>query len=272
MPHTSFDPGPLGKNTHYCNEYDPTLLHAIARVDMRPETPTAVPFFGVDIINAYELSWLDPLGKPKIAMANLTIPCDSTYLIESKSLKLYLNSLQQTQFQDIVHVEKTLNKDISATVDAPINIKLTPAHAFHQSTLQEFDGSCLDELELAIDHYHVEPAYLQTHSTQAEETVYSRLLRSNCPITNRPDWASVQIYYCGPQIDHAGLLKYIISYRLDSGFHEACIERIYNDIQTHCQPQKLSVYGRYTRRGGIDINPFRASWQTTPANIRLAQQ
>jgi 7-cyano-7-deazaguanine reductase len=229
-------------------------------------------FDGVDIWNGYELSWLNSKGKPQIAGAVFYIPCHSCHLVESKSFKLYLNSFNQTKFASFEEVADLLKKDLSKAVGLPIQVKLISPKEFSAQAFNEFEGHSLDDLDLTIDCYDTDASFLSVSQNETEETLYSHLLKSNCLVTGQPDWASVQIHYKGPQIDHAGLLRYIVSFRNCLEFHEQCIERIYMDILKHCQPQSLSVYGRYTRRGGLDINPFRSNVTLEPKNTRHWRQ
>jgi 7-cyano-7-deazaguanine reductase len=271
------DNSPLGQPVQYRDQYDPSLLFAIARRPGRDEVgvPATLPFFGADIWNAYELSWLTPRGKPQIAVATFIVPADSAFIVESKSLKLYLGAFAQTRFESIELLRDTLQRDLSALCGASVRVTLTQPFEFGKLMLEELSGTSLDRLDLDTDIYHPDPDLLRVDSTFApmDETVVSNLLKSNCPVTGQPDWASVQIRYVGAPIDHAGLLRYIISYRSHSGFHEQCVERIFMDIARTCQPLKLAVYARYTRRGGIDINPFRTNFNLPlPDNARTARQ
>ncbi|WJF90688.1 NADPH-dependent 7-cyano-7-deazaguanine reductase QueF [Paraburkholderia bonniea] len=268
---------PLGKATAYIAQYDPSLLFPIPRQPARDAIGIGqpLPFFGTDIWNAYELSWLNPRGKPQIALATFYVPADSPFIIESKSFKLYLGSFAQTAYDSAEALRDALKRDVSAICGANVPVRLTLSADFGQLQMDEFDGLSLDRLDLDADVYHPDPSLLSAALTQApmEETLYSNLLKSNCPVTGQPDWGSVQIRYSGPPIDHAGLLRYIISYRQHTGFHEQCVERIYSDIMQACQPARLAVYARYTRRGGLDINPFRTNYNMPlPDNLRTARQ
>jgi 7-cyano-7-deazaguanine reductase len=267
---------PLGKDTVYANGYAPGLLFPIARADHRAELGVAevLPFHGVDIWNAYELSWLDLRGKPQVALAEFRVPAASSHIIESKSLKLYLNGFAQERVADAATLTATLLRDLSAAAGAVVGVQLSAASAADHAIV-DLDGYLLDTQELDIDHYGPPKAdFLQadTGATLRTETVVSHLLRSNCPVTGQPDWGSVQIAYSGAPIDHAGLLRYLISFRDHNEFHEHCVERIFVDLMQRCAPRQLSVYARYTRRGGLDINPFRSSTPATPANVRTARQ
>lgn len=267
---------PLGKRSDYPERYDPGLLFPIERAAGRAALGIAtLPFFGVDIWNAYELSWLTPRGKPQIAVATILVPADSPNLIESKSLKLYLGGFAQTPFASADALRSTIQADLARTCGASVQVRLTLPADFAKLRLEELDGIALDRLDLDTDVYHPDPALLQAAEDEApvEETLYSNLLRSNCPVTGQPDWGSVQIRYAGAQIEQPGLLRYLISFRQHTGFHEQCVERIFNDILQRCRPSKLAVYARYTRRGGLDINPFRTNFNLPlPDNHRTARQ
>ncbi|BBE08929.1 7-cyano-7-deazaguanine reductase [Mycoavidus cysteinexigens] len=272
-PHQS----PLGQATQYNTQYDAKLLFPIARQPMREQMGlcATLPFLGADIWNAYELSWLNERGKPQIALARIIIPADSPNLVESKSLKLYLGSFAQTKFASADQIRTLMGEDLSALCGMPVSVSLTSPAAFATVPRQELDGLLLDRLELDIEQYQIAPELLSAHFNQAaiEETLVSNLLRSNCPVTGQPDWASIQIRYAGAPIEHAGLLRYLVSYRLHTGFHEQCVERIFMDLMQMCRPTQLAVYARYTRRGGLDINPFRTNFnQPLPDNMRTARQ
>lgn len=279
---------PLGKAVAYPSQYDPALLFPIPRATQRQELGLrgALPFFGADIWSAYELSWLNTRGKPQVALAHITVPCESFNIIESKSFKLYLNSFSQTPFADAEQVKAHVRTDLTQTVwhnkDDParmpasaVGVTLLLPDAFDREMVQEFDGLNLDRLDIDCTRYTPAPELLRVTKDEApvSEVLTSRLLKSNCPVTGQPDWASVQISYTGDQIEQGGLLQYLVSLRQHSGFHEQCVERIFMDIWTQCKPLKLTVYARYTRRGGLDINPFRTSHpQRLPPNIRTARQ
>ncbi len=268
---------PLGQPVAYATRRDAGLLFPIARAESRAAigVPSALPFAGVDVWNAYELSWLDARGKPEVAIATLTVPADSPALIESKSLKLYLGSLSGETFADIATLTATLTADLSAAAGATVAVALTPRAGFAALRLEELAGACIDDLAIAVDHYGPpQPAFLEATGDAGEETLVSHLLKSNCPVTGQPDWASVQIRYRGRRLDRAGLLRYLVSYREHAGFHEQCVERIYMDLMRRCAPQALSVYARYTRRGGLDINPWRATpgFAALPGNPRGSRQ
>jgi 7-cyano-7-deazaguanine reductase len=268
---------PLGKPSSYAEQYDASLLFPIARKNARDQIGigATLPFFGTDIWNAYELSWLNARGKPQIAIATFYIPAESPNIVESKSFKLYLGSFAHTQFDSIEAVRDTIKRDVSASCGASVSLHLYPPAEFSKLGLEEFEGTSLDRLDLDAEVYQPDASLLQAALDEApvEETLVSNLLKSNCPVTGQPDWGSVQIHYVGPQIDHAALLRYIISYRNHTGFHEQCVEKIFLDVLKVCQPVKLAVYARYTRRGGLDINPFRTNFNLPmPDNLRTARQ
>jgi 7-cyano-7-deazaguanine reductase len=272
----------LGKTTAYSEHYDANLLQAVPRKLSREtiNLPTKLPFTGIDVWNAYELSWLNSKGKPIVAIMQCDVPVESENLIESKSFKLYLNSFNQTRFSSESEVLALLQKDLSACAGLPVVLSLTKATSFASSIIgdlpaqldQEYPCVLLDDLDIAINDYELSPSRLSTNSTKTSETLISHLLKSNCLITNQPDWGSVLIKYSGNKIDRESLLRYLISFRQHNEFHEQCVERIFNDILTVCRPEKLTVYARYTRRGGLDINPFRSNFESPYANIRLARQ
>jgi len=273
----SADQSPLGKPSSYISNYTPTLLFPIARQEKRAELGLTgrLPFFGVDIWNAYEISWLNLRGKPQIAIATITVPADSPNIVESKSFKLYLNSFNQTKLTGPDALLHLLQTDLSQAVGATVHIKLIPQDAFSTQGLGELDGLLLDRLDIDVSTYSPAPDLLSAAHDAApvDETLVSHLLKSNCLVTGQPDWGSVQIQYVGPQINQENLLRYLIGFREHNEFHEQCVERIFVDIMRQCQPQKLAVYARYTRRGGLDINPWRSNFSgPAPVNIRTARQ
>ena len=277
---TSFDPShqsPLGKATEYRSCYAPELLYPISRQLKREELgirADALPFVGEDLWNAYELSWLTPRGKPVVALGTFHVPADSPRLIESKSFKLYLNSLNQTAFADPGTVQRTLASDLSAAAGAPVRVTITDLTDRPAATIGHPEGILLDTLDIDCHRYLPAPDELHTvPGTAVDETLYSHLLKSNCLVTGQPDWAMVVIRYRGQSIDHAGLLRYLVSFRQHNEFHEQCVERIYCDLMRQCSPSALAVYARYTRRGGLDINPFRSSGEfPVPDNTREIRQ
>lgn len=265
----------LGKPVLYKDQYDPSLLHPVPRAFNRAQLPlTMLPFTGVDIWNGYELSWLNASGKPIVALGEFTVPFDSPHLIESKSFKLYLNSFNGTRFDSWAEVQQKMQQDLSVAAGAPINVELKPANENVMRPQWPGDGLCLDDLDIACDDYELTPDLLALATTRrtVRETLHSQLLKSNCPVTGQPDWATVVVRYHGTAIDHASLLRYIVSFRNHAEFHEHCIERMFCDIWQRCQPQSLTVFARYTRRGGLDINPYRSSDEKVFDNRRAARQ
>ena len=273
----------LGKSSAYADQYDAALLFPIARRPKRDEIGLAatLPFFGADLWTAYELSWLNARGKPQVAIARITVPAESTHIVESKSVKLYLNSFNNTVFAEAAEVQARLREDLSAAiwqgrnVMSSVGVQLVLPSDFDKEPVHELDGLNLDRLDLECTHYQPAPELLTAQFNEAPvtETLTSQLLKSNCLVTGQPDWGSVRISYTGSQIDQAGLLQYIVSFRNHTEFHEQCVERIFMDIWRRCKPSKLEVYARYTRRGGVDINPWRTSHpMPAPAHKRTARQ
>ena len=274
---TSPELSPLGKAVEYGGDYDPSLLFPIARAQSRSALGLAddLPFGGVDFWNAYELSWLDGRGKPRVALAEFRVPASSPNIIESKSFKLYLGSYAQARFSDTDALRAQLVADLSNAAGAPVSVVLTPAGSANVALIENLEGEVIDDLPIEISHYGPpRPDFLSCDAeTRADEVLVSHLLKSNCPVTGQPDWASVQIRYAGPRIARDGLLRYLVSYRQHSDFHESCVERIFMDLMQHCAPTRLAVYARYTRRGGLDINPFRATpGLPLPGNPRTNRQ
>jgi 7-cyano-7-deazaguanine reductase len=233
------------------------------------------PFHGEDVWHAYELSWLNSKGKPVVALAEFFIPAQSPNLIESKSFKLYLNTFNQTKFDSLQEVQNRLESDLSAATGADVHVTVVYLHqAGRSADIGEFDAVCIDELDVSIEHYSTQPNMLKADlNTLVSEKLVSHLLKSNCLVTGQPDWGSVIIDYTGAKIDHESLLKYLISFRQHNEFHEQCVERIFTDLMANCQCESLTVYARYTRRGGLDINPFRTNVEgTQPENVRLVRQ
>ncbi|MEC7482324.1 MAG: NADPH-dependent 7-cyano-7-deazaguanine reductase QueF [Pseudomonadota bacterium] len=267
----------LGKQVDYEFEYNPGLLQGVQRSLSRDTLDLAnssLPFDGIDTWTGYELSWLNLKGKPNVAILECHVPITSENLIESKSFKLYLNSFNQTKFASAEDVRQVLQADLSACAGETVEVKLILPEQFTSLQFKEFEGTLLDSLDVEIEQYSPNTQFLALAKSGAEvkETLISHLLKSNCLITSQPDWASIQIRYEGKAIEHEGLLKYLISFRQHNEFHEQCVERIYNDIMQHCQPDKLTVCARYTRRGGLDINPFRSNYEAPYANHRQARQ
>lgn len=266
---------PLGRDSAYPEQYDAGLLYPIPRAANR--TPLGIeegklPFVGADEWHAFEVSWLNGRGKPIVAVARFRLPADSPNLIESKSWKLYLNSLNQTRFASQEEVQSTLISDLAAAAGASVGVELL---AVDDSELapQRLPGECLDNLDIEISGYTPSAQHLTAGEEIVEETLYSHLLKSNCPVTGQPDWGSVMIRYKGPKIDREGLLRYLIGYRQHQDFHEHCVEHIFTDLMEKIKPKELLVLARYVRRGGLDISPWRATTGLTPPSpLRLARQ
>ena len=273
----------LGKPAPYVDRYDPSLLFPISRWPKRAELGLhgAVPFFGADLWSAFELSWLTPRGRPQVAIAHVTVPCETPNLVESKSFKLYINSFSNSSFGSAEEIRARIRADVSeavwrgAATQSSVGVRLILPDQFDREQVQELGGLSLDRLDIECTQYTPAPELLTAAAGEkpVEEVLTSNLLKSNCPVTGQPDWGSVQIRYSGPQIDQGGLLRYLVSFRNHNEFHEHCVERIFVDLRQRCKPVKLAVYARYTRRGGLDINPFRTSHpMAVPANVRTARQ
>ncbi|MDW5500131.1 NADPH-dependent 7-cyano-7-deazaguanine reductase QueF [Pseudomonas lundensis] len=269
----------LGANSDYPDQYAPELLEALPRVrgrDLIGVDEQNLPFSGFDLWTAFELSWLNAKGKPVVGIGEFTLPHSSTNLIESKSFKLYLNSFNQTRFDSVEQVSAAMQKDLSQAANGQVGVTLYPGLVDYSSQIDALPGINIDDLDIAVDDFDFKPEYLDgAANEQAEtvtETLSSNLLKSNCLVTNQPDWGSVVIHYQGKKIDRERLLRYLISFRQHNEFHEQCVERIFNDIKHSCRPEKLSVFARYTRRGGLDINPFRSDFETAPTLGRLIRQ
>jgi 7-cyano-7-deazaguanine reductase len=267
----------LGKQSQYDEIYNPDKLFPISREEKRREIgvdPARLPFYGFDCWNHYEVSWLNEQGKPIVALAEIIYDCGSLNIIESKSLKLYFNSFNNTRFKDAEIVTTTIKKDLEQRIGAPVEVKIIPlAKVKDDKVVRGFSGKCIDDLAVACSVYSVDPSFLLVEDEEVSEELYSDLLRSNCLITNQPDWGTVQIVYKGRKINHEGLLKYVVSFRNHNEFHEQCIERMFMDIMRQCKPVELTVYGRYTRRGGLDINPYRSTQKHSKIdNLRLCRQ
>lgn len=268
----------LGQKTEYKNHYDPSLLQGVPRRLNRDSLGITAkqPFStGADIWTAYELSWLNAKGVPQVAVADVWLDCTSANLIESKSFKLYLNSFNQTKFDDWAAVERTLQADLSACASGQVQVKIRKLNDFTAQPIADFQGDVIDEQDIEISDYDFSAEHLQgvSEGEQVEETLVSHLLKSNCLITSQPDWGSVQIHYVGKKLNREKLLRYLISFREHNEFHEQCVERIFCDLMQFGELEKLTVYARYTRRGGLDINPFRSNFESVPSeNMRMARQ
>ena len=285
----------LGKATAYPDQYAPQTLFPIARQPQRSElgmtAGTALPFTGADLWTGYELSWLNPRGKPQVALVQVAVPCETPCIVESKSFKLYLNSFSNSRFVSADAVRQRISEDVGVSVWQPVasvsqqapggappptvGVRLVLPEQFSAQAMQELEGLSLDRLDVECSDYQPAPHWLRADTAEAAvtETLTSHLLRSNCPVTQQPDWGDIQISYSGAPIDQEGLLRYIVSLRNHNGFHEHCVERIFMDILRHCRPSRLTVYARYTRRGGLDINPLRTNHPgPLPPNVRTARQ
>lgn len=267
----------LGQQTKYAEKYDRTLLQPVPRHlnrDMLNITTTQPFTIGADIWTAYEISWLNPKGVPQVAIADVSIDFRSENLIESKSFKLYLNSFNQTQFANFDEVQQILQQDLQDCAKGEVKVRLNSLTDYTQQPIAALDGDCIDGLDIEIEDYAFNAELLKdcTNDNVVEETLVSHLLKSNCLITQQPDWGSLQIHYVGKQINREQLLRYIISFRQHNEFHEQCVERIFCDLMHFAAPEKLTVYARYTRRGGLDINPYRSNFEPLPPNLRLARQ
>ncbi|HDZ57371.1 MAG TPA: NADPH-dependent 7-cyano-7-deazaguanine reductase QueF [Pseudomonas xinjiangensis] len=269
---------PLGKSSAYVSVYTPSLLFPIARAPKWQElgiSPENLPFNGADVWNCYELSWLTPSGKPEVAAAEFIFPLTAARIVESKSFKLYLNSFNQTVFSDRREVMRTLESDLTVAAQGPVMVKLLSMQKLHQGGMIQMPGECLDDLDVPISRYDYDAALLRAdvRGGKVRETLHSHLLKSNCPVTGQPDWASLMISYSGLRLDHASLLRYLVSFRQHSDFHEQCVERIFTDLKPLLgEDSELTVYARYVRRGGLDINPYRSTAPGIPDNLRLARQ
>ncbi|WP_447042442.1 NADPH-dependent 7-cyano-7-deazaguanine reductase QueF [Vreelandella sp. H-I2] len=266
---------PLGRDSAYPEQYDAGLLYPISRAANR--TPLgieedALPFVGEDEWHAFEVSWLNSRGKPIVAVARFRLPASSPNLIESKSWKLYLNSFNQSRFYSRQEVMETLANDLAVAAGAEVSVELFDVNASELSA-QQLPGECLDDLDIAVSDYTPSSDHLVVGNEIVEETLYSHLLKSNCPVTGQPDWGSVLIRYKGPKLDREGLLRYLIGFRQHQDFHEHCVEHIFTDLMTQAKPTQLLVLARYVRRGGLDISPWRATpGLTPPTPLRLARQ
>ncbi|WP_191831911.1 NADPH-dependent 7-cyano-7-deazaguanine reductase QueF [Pseudomonas fluorescens] len=275
--HPAAEHSPLGKSSEYIATYTPSLLFPIPRAAKWAElgvSAETLPWQGVDFWNCFELSWLLPSGKPVVAIGEFAIPADSPNIIESKSFKLYLNSLNQTVFETPATLQACLAKDLSAAAGKPVVVQIRSLAEVEGQGVVALPGVCIDGLDVSISNYEQpQPELLSCDATRiVEETLHSHLLKSNCPVTGQPDWGSVTVHYRGAALDHASLLTYLISFRQHADFHEQCVERIYLDLKRLLNPEFLTVYARYVRRGGLDINPYRSTETVTLPNLRLVRQ
>jgi len=269
----------LGKTTQYCSNYNASLLQAVPRSlnrDALNLMKNSLPFLGEDLWYGYELSWLNEKGKPLVAVAEFRFPCTSPNIVESKSFKLYLNSFNQTKFKSIEQVEKILQKDLSATSKAQMQVKLFPVDQCPALNIKHDTAICIDHLDIEVVNYSLDAKLLENSESNnneiIEESLVSHLLKSNCLITNQPDWASIYINYKGRKIDHEKLLRYLISFRQHNEFHEQCVERIFCDLLKYSDLEQLTIFARYTRRGGLDINPYRSSFSKKAPDNRTLRQ
>jgi 7-cyano-7-deazaguanine reductase len=266
---------PLGREVPYPEQYSPELLYAVPRSEHRARLGLGaeLPFHGTDIWNAWELTWLAPSGMPQYATAEIRVPFDSPNIIESKSLKLYLNSFAMSHYASAEDVAEAVEADLSACAGADVSVALRRASSTEGSRIARLPGFCLDSLRVDCDADAVDPSLLRAEpGTAVTEDLYTHVLRSLCPVTHQPDSGSLLVTYTGPRIDREGLLRYIVSFRQHEDFHESCVERMFIDILDRCRPEKLTIYARYHRRGGIDINPFRSNFEDDVPNTRLWRQ
>jgi len=267
----------LGQKTEYASQYDRTLLQPVPRTLNRDGLGITQnqPFtIGADIWTAYEISWLNEKGLPQVAIADIYLDYQSQNLIESKSFKLYLNSFNQSKFTDFNAVQQTMQRDLSECAQGDVKVRLNPVAVYDSQKIDHLQGDCIDEQDIEITSYEFNADWLKDCVSDeiVEEKLVSHLLKSNCLITNQPDWGTLHIHYVGKKIDHEKLLRYVVSFRQHNEFHEQCVERIFCDLMHYAKPEKLTVYARYTRRGGLDINPFRSNFEDLPENLRLARQ
>ena len=267
----------LGQKTEYSSQYDRTLLQPVPRALNRDGLGITQnqPFtIGADIWTAYEISWLNEKGLPQVAIADIYLDYQSQNLIESKSFKLYLNSFNQSKFADFNAVQQTMQRDLSECAQGDVKVRLNPVAVYDSQKIDHLQGDCIDEQDIEITSYEFNADWLKDCVSDeiVEEKLVSHLLKSNCLITNQPDWGTLHIHYVGKKIDHEKLLRYVVSFRQHNEFHEQCVERIFCDLMHYAKPEKLTVYARYTRRGGLDINPFRSNFENLPENLRLARQ
>ena len=267
----------LGQKTEYASQYDRTLLQPVPRALNRDGLGITQnqPFtIGADIWTAYEISWLNEKGLPQVAIADIYLDYQSQNLIESKSFKLYLNSFNQSKFADFNTVQQTMQRDLSECAQGDVKVRLNPVEVYDSQKIDHLQGDCIDEQDIEITSYEFNADWLKDCVSDeiVEEKLVSHLLKSNCLITNQPDWGTLHIHYVGNKIDHEKLLRYVVSFRQHNEFHEQCVERIFCDLMHYAKPEKLTVYARYTRRGGLDINPFRSNFENLPENLRLARQ
>ncbi|AVM59165.1 NADPH-dependent 7-cyano-7-deazaguanine reductase QueF [Haemophilus sp. oral taxon 036] len=267
----------LGQKTEYASQYDRTLLQPVPRALNRDGLGITEnqPFtIGADIWTAYEISWLNEKGLPQVAIADIYLDYQSQNLIESKSFKLYLNSFNQSKFANFNAVQQTMQRDLSECAQGDVTVRLNSVAVYDSQKIDHLQGDCIDEQDIEITSYEFNADWLKDCVSDkiVEEKLVSHLLKSNCLITNQPDWGTLHIHYIGKKINHEKLLRYVVSFRQHNEFHEQCVERIFCNLMHYAKPEKLTVYARYTRRGGLDINPFRSNFENLPENLRLARQ
>ncbi len=267
----------LGKKAAYETQYNPDKLYPIPRQAKRDEIGIGaeLPFYGIDIWNHYEVSWLNQKGKPVTAIAEIIYGCESPNIIESKSMKLYFNSFNNTKCKGADNARAMMERDLTARVGVPVTVKIKLLSEMQDSVLaHSLPGINIDDLDVECNEYKVNPEFLKSAGKVVQETLCTDLLKSNCLVTHQPDWCSVQVTYEGKKIDREGLLRYIVSFRNHNEFHEQCIEKIFMHIMEYCKPKQLTVYGRSTRRGGLDINSYRSTQElaTEINNTRLCRQ
>ena len=275
--HPAAEHSPLGKSSEYISTYTPSLLFPIPRAAKWAElglNAETLPYKGVDFWTCFELSWLLPSGKPVVAIGEFCFAADSPNIVESKSFKLYLNSLNQTVFADQPSLAATLQADLSEASGKPVSVRVRSLDDVQADGVGVLPGVCIDDLDITVSDYEQpRPELLACDESRiVEESVYSHLLKSNCPVTSQPDWGTVVVEYRGAALDHASLLAYLVSFRQHSDFHEQCVERIFLDLQRLLKPETLTVYARYVRRGGLDINPYRSTETVEFQNVRLVRQ
>ncbi len=266
---------PLGRASHNPVTYTPSLLRSIARAESRQQAGigASLPFRGEDAWNCYEFSWLNARGRPEVAVIKIQVPCSSSHIVESKSLKLYLNSYAQTTFGNRSELVSTLDSDLALAFRSPVIVALLDVDR-NVDRIGDLPGHCLDDLDVAIDAYHRDPDLIDCVADEVtvRETHYTHLFRSVCPVTGQPDWASIMVQYVGRRIEAESLLRYLVSYRNHAAFHESTIELIFMDLMRCASPDHLTIYGRFQRRGGIDINPFRSTDESIAPSIRMVRQ
>jgi 7-cyano-7-deazaguanine reductase len=260
--HPAAEDSPLGKSSEYIATYTPSLLFPIPRAVKWAElglSAATLPYQGVDFWNCFELSWLLPSGKPVVAMGEFAIPADS---------------LNQSVFKSADELVAVLVQDLSAAAGKPVGVRVRSLAEVTAEGVQAAPGACIDELDVAISNYEQpQPELLRCDAERViEESLHSHLLKSNCPVTGQPDWGTLVVQYRGLALDHASLLAYLVSFRQHADFHEQCVERIFLDLQRLLKPEHLTVYARYVRRGGLDINPYRSTATLELDNRRLVRQ